>query len=346
MEWRKIGYGAMFIAFMLILYYYVPGSSVIIVPRLGISFKHLVLASFTAIAIFLYFRSGRMGMHLLFFFILFMLLAPNLIASYALSFGSGTVLTNNWWEALNWIRNNTENCSVIATYWDPGHFITGIARRPVVFDGATQNALLVMDVNGTRIVRSRIQDIATTLFTDNETLAVEILRNYRIDGCDMYYIASRDLVFKSQWWTYFSTWKPGERGKMYVYYVGTIFDRKKSLDGSIDEFDFSLGGGVVRVFIINGTDIMAVYETPAGRARISRIVVVDPERGAFRVSSDGDIDATLLFYTNSPNVILIPRELENSLFTRMFFFNGAGLERFEFVKDWGGEVKLFSVRLE
>ena len=29
---------------------------------------------------------------------------------------SGTVLTDNWWTALNWIRNNTVECSVVATY--------------------------------------------------------------------------------------------------------------------------------------------------------------------------------------------------------------------------------------
>ena len=42
-------------------------------------------------------------------------------------------------------------------------------------------------------------------------------------------------------------------------------------------------------------------------------------------------------------LIHIPPELENSMFTRMFFFNGYGMENFEFVNNWGGEVKLFRV---
>ncbi|MBI3190912.1 hypothetical protein HYZ41_04395, partial [archaeon] len=59
------------------------------------------------------------------------------LESLKISECAGTVLSDNWWQALNWIKNNTKECAVVATYWDPGHFITGIARRPVVFDGAS-----------------------------------------------------------------------------------------------------------------------------------------------------------------------------------------------------------------
>jgi len=51
----------------------------------------------------------------------------------------GTVLSPNWWTALNWIKNNTAECATIATYWDPGHFITSIAERPVVFVRGREN---------------------------------------------------------------------------------------------------------------------------------------------------------------------------------------------------------------
>src|SRR3989338_2906653 len=154
---------------------------------------------------------------------------------------SGTVLSDNWFQALSWMRNNTPECSVVATYWDPGHFITGIARRAVVFDGASQGDLysrpttssqtsLVVEQHDSNInhivlykdgnkTTARIQDISTTLLTANETLAIEILKEYRKPGCDsMYYIASADLIGKSTWWTYFSTWNPvDKKGTPYVY---------------------------------------------------------------------------------------------------------------------------------
>ncbi len=339
MDWRKIGYLVMFAAFEIILYMYMP-----VIGRGLLNSRNIMLGLFTLTAIFIYFRSPRKEIHLLFALVMFILLTPPLVQSYAISMSSGTVLTDNWWHALNWMRENTTNCSVIATYWDPGHFITGIAQRPVVFDGATQNAMLVKDVNGTRIVRSRIQDIATVLYTSNESEAIDILKNYRIDDCDMYFIASRDLVFKAQWWTYFSTWRPGVKGKMQVYYVGTMSDRKKSLDGKTDEIDYRVGGGTIRLLIINGTDVRAYFQTPEGAvAGIPRIIMVGADGKVYEIKGEKGLDATLLVYMNSPSAVLIPKSLENSLFTRMFFFNGAGLKHFKFVNDWGGEVKLFRV---
>ena len=40
---------------------------------------------------------------------------PQIQQSYTISYGSYPILSNNWWEALNWIKNNTEECSVIST---------------------------------------------------------------------------------------------------------------------------------------------------------------------------------------------------------------------------------------
>ena len=73
------------------------------------------------------------------YFTVFFVLVFYLLPASALSISQGTVLSNNWWNALNWMKNNTEECGVVATYWDPGHFIVAVAGRPVVFDGAGQN---------------------------------------------------------------------------------------------------------------------------------------------------------------------------------------------------------------
>ena len=61
----------------------------------------------------------------------------------------GTILDDNWYQALTWLKENTPECTVVATYWDPGHFITGVARRAVVFDGASQGELFSRKANYT-----------------------------------------------------------------------------------------------------------------------------------------------------------------------------------------------------
>lgn len=277
------------------------------------------------------------------------------------------VLSDNWWAALNWIKNNTANCSVVATYWDPGHFITGIADRAAVFDGASQNDLLsipsnhtdgtvienlddginhiVVYKNGMRTT-ARIQDISTTLLTSNETLAVNILKNYMKPNCtEMYYIASADLIGKSQWWSYFATWNPIEKGKMYVYYTAQLTQKRPVPAQSAIAYVYTLTTNQAFVlYDINGT-LKPYLQAGNQFLSVEKLIYFDSNGNPFTATTDNAEVKGLLWLDQSRNIIVfIPPELENSIFTRMFFFNGQGLENFEYVNQWGGELKLFKVK--
>lgn len=266
--------------------------------------------------------------------------------SYAVSLSQPPILDNNWWEALNWIKNNTKECAVIATYWDPGHFIRAIAERPVVFDGATQNAKLYEHIKNRTIVRSRIQDIATVLYTSNETKAVEILKHYKMPNCsEMYFIASSDLIGKSHWWIYFSTWDPKTHtGKKSSYYYARLTGKKPMLSGNGTQYIYNNmfmvikeGKKMIPYMIYNGNQ----YSTTP--YKIEKIFYFDNYTGYVQYSDNPQIKG-MLYLTPDMNIaFFIPEEIENSMFTRMFFFNGAGLNDFKLVKNFGGEVKLFKV---
>ncbi len=262
--------------------------------------------------------------------------------------GHGTVLSDNWWEALNWIKNNTAECAVIATYWDPGHFITGIARRPVVFDGASQGATITVEVNGTNVTTSRIQDIATTLYTDDEDLAADILKKYMMPGCDeMYYIASADLISKSLWWTYFSTWdKVAASGTMYNYVQVGLSEAQPLLNENAIAYRYYAGtdkNGMNHFYVIYEKDDTLIPRYQVGNQFFDIGRVISMDTGSEFVTEGADIGGTVLLLNGKQLLLHIPPELENSLFTRMFFFHGQGLKHFEFVNNWGGEVKLFKV---
>ena len=282
------------------------------------------------------------------------------------------ILSRNWWQALNWIRNNTPSCAVVATYWDPGHFITEIARRPVVFDGASQNAKLTWEERGilsedeireivahdkftyaydyernvTTITTARIQDIAITLFTDNETQAVKILKRYLMPNCNnsMYYIASADLIGKSQWWSYFATWsKSNYTGTKYFYYPLRLSGRTKSGNATVHVF---IAGRDSAFFVYDyGNDMELLYQKGASIGRVEDFFYFLNATGYEKTYTENVTNNGLFWLSPTKDyAIYVPKELKNSLFTRLFFFHGTGLKHFEFIGNWGGEVKLFKVK--
>jgi dolichyl-phosphooligosaccharide-protein glycotransferase len=305
----------------------------------------------------------------LFVFVQYLYVAP----SVEIAKQSGTVLSDNWWNALNWIKNNTQSCSVIATYWDPGHFIRGIAERGVVFDGATQGAvrtipapgqpdglvivpydngikhiILYKDGNATT---SRINDIAISLMTSNETLAVDLLKNYQVQGCDMYYLATSDLLGKSVWWTYFSTWDPtattATKGTSYSYYILSLQSARPLLSQSALVYTYPVAENQAFVLIgINDTFKAYFQQGNSQPIEVQRLIYyTEAGQALYSESPDAPVRGTMFVQQDKQAVVFMPEQIQDSMFTRMFLFNGAGLKNFQFVNQWGGEVKLFKVNL-
>ena len=259
----------------------------------------------------------------------------------------GTVLSDNWFQALKWVNENTPECAVVATYWDPGHFITGIGRRAVVFDGASQSRIRTVKLDGADTTTATIQDIATTLYTDNETLAMNILKKYRKDCNEMYYIASNDLIGKSVWWSYFSTWDPVNKGRQLSYaFINLAQSRPVVGQPNVVAYIYSFGNQQVVVKDDNGV-LSAYLQQGAQLAEIEKLMFATPGGAlAQKVVENAPVKGTIYLEPSRQTVIYMPSELENSLFTRMYFFHGAGMQHFEFVNNWGGEVKLFKVKFD
>jgi dolichyl-diphosphooligosaccharide--protein glycosyltransferase len=70
----------------------------------------------------------------------------------------------DWLNALNWMRVNLKSTDVVASWWDYGYWITGIANKTTLADNGT--------VNSTQIAR------IGQMFLSNETEAIEILSGY------------------------------------------------------------------------------------------------------------------------------------------------------------------------
>ena len=325
-----------------------------------------------ALGLYFFYRHAqqwdKISLLLIIFFFLFVFVSPNLASSYQISMYSPPILTDNWWDALNWIKNNTANCSVIATYWDPGHFITAIAERGAVYDGGCQNSkahfnaslidmnskafddLTMYELSDGQIIRSRMKDMATVLYTDDEEKAIDILKLYKGNCSEMYFIASSDLVGKSQWWSYFATWSPNTgKGVKSFYYPIRLSMTNKAQDNSTN-YVYSLGNN--QAFVVNEKNVSGVLSyTPYLKqgpafAKVAKIVYFSGNHMFLKPIKDAEVPGMIWMDPSKQIIYVIPEEIENSMFTRMYFFNGAGLSHFQLVNNWGGEVKLFKVKFD
>ena len=104
-----------------------------------------------------------------------------------LSAGTGLGVNRAWYKTLDFIRENTSSNALIVTWWDYGYWISVIADRATLADGAT--------LNGTQIMY-----LAKFLTAINESEAISILKKFRPPINETYVI-----VYDAFWFIH----KPG-----------------------------------------------------------------------------------------------------------------------------------------
>ncbi len=90
------------------------------------------------------------------------------IASF-FSGGMKPLMDDVWYSALMEIKNRTEENAIINCWWPPGHFITGIAERRTLLDGANQHL-------------HQNYWIARVYFASDEREAIGLLRMINLSG--------------------------------------------------------------------------------------------------------------------------------------------------------------------
>lgn len=305
-------------------------------------------------------------------------------------------VSKDWLDALNFLKENSDKYTLVATWWDPGVILAGYAGVRVHADGMhcgkTENfGCIPFDHN------IRIQDMGRILTTQNETEAYEILKKYtklseedckkvkevyptlfREEICNItikkiYFIASNDLIFKFYWPYYFSSClrkyypdnsvcytKSGienffyknnyAEGKMYsIFILNTIksdieknylvYTSKVMIGDEIKDIDVT-----IRPETFNNQSILTAYLMNKERIRYlvyysqDQPIIIDQE--AFGRKWDRNymviIDPTLRY------LYIADDEIKDSLFTKMYFLNGSGLEKFKLVFS-NYEVKIYEV---
>ncbi len=285
------------------------------------------------------------------------------------SFTGGLEVSGNWREALNWLSANSDENTLIATWWDPGHIITGLTGLKVHADGAHCGIGSCIPYNH----NVRISDMGKMFSTSSEDEAYNTLKKYtqlspkdcndakeRFSGlipenaCDpiktVYFIASSDLIGKFTWLNYFGgyTTQPNSPGSCFVEKTNTWIHCFWQFGVSRIERDQT---GNPRILYYGSNDLFAVTSqnnqivAVFGNQQVVRNVVYF-QNGQAQVLQYSNVTNTLdgmvWVDPNFGSIIYMDQAVMNSMFTRMFFFSGEGLEKFQLVYQ-NPELKIFKV---
>jgi asparagine N-glycosylation enzyme membrane subunit Stt3 len=306
-----------------------------------------------------------------------LLLFTLIFVSDAIRFGYASVgmeISQNWIDALEWLKKNADKDALITTWWDPGHIITGYTGLKVHADGAHCGPAQCIPYNH----NIRIQDMGRVFSTSNESEAISILSKYMKltpeqcaaakkawpqmpeDACkpvsEMYVIASNDLIGKYYWLSFFSScekkfgWQAYETCSKSVKWFLENGEGKNFFTLPFSNFDQAgnpVYAGIVTLGQVNNT-LVGVYQN---RYIIKRIVYFQEGRMiAKEYNVENSIDGLLWVDPSFGLVIFMEPEVYKSIFTNMFFFNGQGLKEFDIpklnnfeLKFSNPEVKIFKV---
>jgi hypothetical protein len=281
---------------------------------------------------------------------------------------SESVMTDDLYDMLTWMNENTPQDAVILAGWDMGYWIESIARRPSVMNGGHYDIQWRVVKFG-KIIETTSEEIAVKEiygFSDEEE--VRTLRNFPADDHwaiekemqgftedNAYILVSDWSMLTFYWLSYFGNWDyvaGTGMGRQYVPLFG--FEATKLLSGTAYVYgSSSITVSVIRendtgyyhsyfvqeessvptmgtLFFQDGTQILLEREQGQGG-----IVYVPPTELPFFFS---DVE----WKDMRTEVFLIAKQDIDCMLTRLFFFNGEGLSHFELVKDFG-TAKLFKV---
>ena len=259
----------------------------------------------------------------------------------------GMEVSQNWMNALDWLKKNADKSSLITTWWDPGHIIAGYTGLKVHADGSHCSPGECIPYNH----NVRIQDMGRTFSTSSEDEAVSILKKYKSltpeqcqevrkayddkvpsNACDpvsdIYVIASSDLIGKYHWLSYFGS---GGNAKDFIQLPLKGYDPNQGI--------LTYANGEITL-MRKGDQWVPVVQ---GKYVVKEIIYEENGQKHLNfTNATNAIDGMVWVDPSYQIVVFMPPEIRDSIFTKMFFFNGQDLKKFELVYS-NPELKIFKV---
>lgn len=254
----------------------------------------------------------------------------------------GPDMDGNWDSAWNFLKTQTPQDSLVGTWWDPGHMVTGLAEKRVVADGAHCGFDCKYTIN------DRIVDLGKTFATNNENESVSIIRKYQGDSPKVYWIASDDLIGKFQWLQYFGTGCDARSDRSCpLYYQLPQQSASYTMNGEIGVRYYGdviiLPGKVPLVLLKQGNSAALFGETlyydngevksqalPQNISELAQQIKPVADQLGLKLSQQ-PLPVSIWVRSDYAYVVIIPQNQRNNVFTKMFFLEGEGLENFKMI---------------
>ncbi|KZX16753.1 oligosaccharyl transferase STT3 subunit [Methanobrevibacter cuticularis] len=309
------------------------------------------------------------------------------------------------WNAMEWVKANTTDNTVIISWWDYGYLFEIAGDRPTSFDGGSQTgdrAFWVgkaMTTNNTDLSAGIFEMLATTgdnaylaldNYTNNTGKSVEILEKtlplsreeaktamteeYNLSSIQadtilkyshppnptpVIFVASSDMLGKAGWWTYFGNWDFAAKSSVgYQYLTAQVPAQLEKINSTVSQATItnSLENGIavqtvvtkgvannttnatVKTVYENGTQIIDQNGTLYNPFPLYNKIII--EEGILMVNEtvneSGNFTLLVIGNNGTYSSIIMSKELENALFTRLFILGGYGQDRFEMVNMQDG----------
>jgi len=283
---------------------------------------------------------------------------------YSLGKQLGPDISPNWDNAWTFLNTKTSEYSIVGTWWDPGHMITGLAERRVFADGAHCHDECMYTIN------DRITDLGKIMATSDENESLNLIRKYQGDSPKVYWIASDDLIGKFQWLQYFGTGcdaRTDQNCPLYMQIPENQQGRLADNNGNLVFRSYPLGQQT-QILIYNSQVPIPIYIQGINAVLFDEFIAYnntqpfairfnETEKNALITSlkplesqlnvrfSNQSIPMTVWIPNFYGYIVVIPPTLRNSVFTKMFMLSGQGLNCFKLVFS-NDEVRIFEVNTE
>ncbi|MBU7016679.1 MAG: hypothetical protein HXS44_04175 [Theionarchaea archaeon] len=265
-------------------------------------------------------------------------------------------IEGDWWDALQWIRENTPEDCVVISDWENGYWIESVAKRKSIMNGGhydlywrilkfgkmmetTDESIAVREVFGFSDI-SEVRDIRTVPEGRDDLLQKE-MSPFALEDQDAYIIVGVNTARAFQITSMFGTWDytTGRGEPAYVYGttpIGTVYrPHWKEHDFNAGEFQIIVyeTEGEVHSYVLKGSTLFPSWGTVYSAEGESYFL--KREEGAYGVA----------LYFDSSQMLFAPEDVLNTMMVRLFFFNGDGLGYYELVANFG-TVKVFKIHRE